>query len=255
MLANAPPTSLTISLWLNNRQRCRLVTENYNKKPALTRSSRLLGKSQPKRKANRVGRPKAGTYPIAAQEAITNAALPLFASTSFSAVSTKDIANAAGLNTALIYYYFGSKEELFRRAVLLAAQQATASFASLQAAGQSATQRIFAWLNCHETQFPTILQLLRISMSYASTPERSQAVDAVIQDFHSETRRMLTDAFEDGVRTNEINRIDVTQTVHFVATYLDGIYLRAIILPDFDPQPEIAELRAFLETRSKATEG
>lgn len=237
-------------------KRAHVVTESSRTKgsTSITSASLRLQKLRGRRKPNRVGRPKAGTFAIGAEESITNAALSLFASTSFSAVSTKDIATAAGLNTALIYYYFGSKDELFRRAVLLAAHEATAAFEALETKDVSASQQVLGWIGCHESQFATILQLLRISMSYASTPERSKAVDTAIEGFHSKTRKMLSDAFEQGVRSKELASIDVEQTVRFVATYLDGIYLRAIILPDFDPQPEIAELRAFLDARARASE-
>jgi TetR/AcrR family transcriptional regulator len=48
-------------------------------------------------------------------EAILDAAEPLFATQGFAATTIKQIGKAAGLNPALIYYYFGSKEELYRR--------------------------------------------------------------------------------------------------------------------------------------------
>jgi TetR/AcrR family transcriptional regulator len=47
-------------------------------------------------------------------EAILDAAEPLFGSQGFAATTIKQIGAAAGLNPALIYYYFGSKEELYR---------------------------------------------------------------------------------------------------------------------------------------------
>src|SRR5688500_14663727 len=47
-------------------------------------------------------------------EAILDAAEPLFGSQGFAATTIKQIGKAAGLNPALIYYYFGSKEELYR---------------------------------------------------------------------------------------------------------------------------------------------
>lgn len=47
-------------------------------------------------------------------EAILDAAEPLFGSQGFAATTIKQIGRAAGLNPALIYYYFGSKEELYR---------------------------------------------------------------------------------------------------------------------------------------------
>jgi TetR/AcrR family transcriptional regulator len=47
-------------------------------------------------------------------EAILDAAEPLFGSQGFAATTIKQIGAAAGLNPALIYYYFGSKEDLYR---------------------------------------------------------------------------------------------------------------------------------------------
>lgn len=47
-------------------------------------------------------------------EAILDAAEPLFGSQGFAATTIKQIGKAAGLNPALIYYYYGSKEELYR---------------------------------------------------------------------------------------------------------------------------------------------
>lgn len=46
---------------------------------------------------------------------ILDAAEELFARQGFTATTIKQIGSAAGLNPALIYYYFGSKEELYRR--------------------------------------------------------------------------------------------------------------------------------------------
>lgn len=48
-------------------------------------------------------------------EAILDAAERLFAAQGFAATTIKQIGAAAGQNPALIYYYFGSKEELYRR--------------------------------------------------------------------------------------------------------------------------------------------
>ena len=207
------------------------------------------------RKANRVGRPTAGSVKMDAQDVIANAALPLFATMSFAAVSTKDIAGAAGLNTALIYYYFGSKEELFRRTILLAAQRACHRFRLLAARQLPADAFVNGWIDCHETEFETVVQLLRISMDYASAPERHRNVDEAISGFHTQTREMLRDALTKGVEDRTFADLDVQQTVTFMATFLDGIYMRRIIFPQMDPQPEIGELRAFLAARLNATEG
>jgi len=48
------------------------------------------------------------------QKAIYNSAVTLFAKNGFSATSTKDIADTAKVNKAMIYYYYESKEKLFK---------------------------------------------------------------------------------------------------------------------------------------------
>jgi TetR/AcrR family transcriptional regulator len=57
---------------------------------------------------------QAGGRDAGTAEAILDAAEPLFGSQGFAATTIKQIGAAAGLNPALIYYYFGSKEELYR---------------------------------------------------------------------------------------------------------------------------------------------
>lgn len=50
---------------------------------------------------------------ITTEEKITNAARKLFTQKGFEATKTRDIANEAGINLALLNYYFRSKEKLF----------------------------------------------------------------------------------------------------------------------------------------------
>ena len=52
------------------------------------------------------------------RQKILDSAEKLFISRGFASVSTNDIAREAGCNHALIHYYFGNKEELFRQLFL-----------------------------------------------------------------------------------------------------------------------------------------
>jgi len=49
-----------------------------------------------------------------AEASLLNAAEALFAEHEFDSVSTRDIANRAKVNLALVHYYFGTKQKLFR---------------------------------------------------------------------------------------------------------------------------------------------
>jgi len=57
------------------------------------------------------------TVPSATRDQILDAAERLFARQGFDPTTIKEIGAEAGLNPALIYYYFGSKEELYRAAL------------------------------------------------------------------------------------------------------------------------------------------
>ena len=65
-------------------------------------------------------------------DAMTEVALTLFAERNFASVTIKDIGTALGVNTALIYYYFDSKEDLFRAAIERAVERAFLHFRELR---------------------------------------------------------------------------------------------------------------------------
>ena len=56
---------------------------------------------------------KTATKDLSAEEKIKSAAKKLFTQKGFAAVKTRDIAKEAGINLALLNYYFRSKEKLF----------------------------------------------------------------------------------------------------------------------------------------------
>lgn len=67
--------------------------------------------SSQKRRAPK--KPKSSTPGISTEEKILQAAKKLFTQKGFAAVRTRDIAKEAGINLALLNYYYRSKEKLF----------------------------------------------------------------------------------------------------------------------------------------------
>src|SRR5215831_20800061 len=74
-------------------------------------------------------------------------ALELFSLRDFASVSIKHIAKAAGVNTALIYYYFGSKEGLFRAALKHAVDQALDTYRRLKDRHSDPVDLISDWFD------------------------------------------------------------------------------------------------------------
>lgn len=74
---------------------------------------------------------KIETVDLGAEERIKQAATRLFAKNGFAGTRTRDIAQEAGINLALLNYYFRSKEKLFDLVMLEAMQDFMRSIASI----------------------------------------------------------------------------------------------------------------------------
>lgn len=192
------------------------------------------------------GRPRTESQPPDAEMKIREAALDLFAAKNFSSVTIKDIAAATGLNAALIYYYFGSKEELFRLAVALAVERAFHRFKAGRLNQTCPREIIGRWLDTHVRECETITKLVRIAIDYAGTAKRKRAVDSAIRRFYEEERHVLREALQDGITAGQFRAVDVEKTATFISTYLDGVIVRAVILRDFDARAAIEEFRVLL---------
>jgi AcrR family transcriptional regulator len=210
-----------------------------------------LAKPRKRKRPVRAGRPKLSVAPLDAETHIRAAALDLFAARGFSAVTTKDIADATGFNPALIYYYFGSKEELFRRAVTLAVERAFEQFRIAREGLEHPRDIIYGWLDNHVREYETISKLIKISIDYAKAAKRNARIDEAIRRFYDEERDVLRAALAAGIARGDFRVVDVDETATFISTYLDGVFGRAMILRDFDPIAAIGELRSFLNSHLK----
>jgi AcrR family transcriptional regulator len=218
------------------------------KSPLAPRTSRSKAQQPSQRRLVRAGRPRLDVTSPDAETHICERSLDLFAARGFSSVTTKDIADATGFNPALIYYYFGSKEELFRRAVTLAVERAFHQFRIAREGLKHPRDIIYGWLDNHIKEYETISKLIKIAIDYAKTPTRNKRIDEAIRRFYEDERDVLRVALADGVRRGDFKKVNVDETASFISTYLDGVFARALILKDFDPPLAIGELRSFLST-------
>lgn len=95
-------------------------------------------------KPPRVGRPQKASREKDAREAILDVAEERFSKHGFHGVTVREVAAAAGVNTALIHYYFKSKSELFdavflRRAETINTERMAAMDAYEAEAGDNVT--------------------------------------------------------------------------------------------------------------------
>jgi AcrR family transcriptional regulator len=100
--------------------------------------------------------------------AILEAAEPLFARQGFAATTIKQIGGAAGVNPALIYYYFGSKEKLYRRLLMhllgTLARRATERLASA-ASPEAAVRALLGVQSEVMREHPSVARLIAREMA------------------------------------------------------------------------------------------
>lgn len=172
--------------------------------------------------------------------------MDLFASQNYSTVTIKDIADATGTNASLIYYYFDSKETLFRKVVETTADEAYDTFVAIRNQAETPVEIISLWIRNHFLQFPLMRKLIKISIDYASTHDRSPEIDKAINRFYDIERDVLGRAIRLGIQQGSFAAVDVEQTTAFVSTFLDGVLVRSVMMEDFSPLDAIETLTNFI---------
>jgi AcrR family transcriptional regulator len=192
----------------------------------------------------RLGRPKNSSVDIA--DAMLKAALELFSAQNYSAVTIKDIAAATGVNASLVHYYFGSKEELFLRVVETTANDAFRTFEAIRRNTASPRDVISLWIENHMLQVELMRKLLKISLDYATTHDRSRRIEAAIRKFYDIEEDVLGKALADGMAEGAFAPCDIARTITFISTFLDGALIRSVMFPserDAQAKASIAHLR------------
>ncbi|MQA96029.1 MAG: TetR family transcriptional regulator [Streptosporangiales bacterium] len=175
------------------------------------------------------------------------AALELFGSHAGDEISIDDVAERAGASRALVYHYFGSKQELYLAALRSAAQQLTDLFTPPETGKpldrlSTSLSHYFDFVERHEAGFVALLR----GAPANRTDEVSQVVD--------EVRRLLTNRVlqEFGVTTPQpILRITMRAWISAVETAgLD--WLESKDLPRKDLESLLVDhLVALLQTTAR----
>jgi AcrR family transcriptional regulator len=174
---------------------------------------------------------------------ILHAAAAAIAERGWGAVSTRDIAERAGVNNALIHYYFGTRQQLLRAAAI------DAILRDLQAPGEilarapslaAGLRDVVLWIRGYGAASEgarlfaeTMLESTRDDMLRAALGGAAAAFRALLA-----TRLAAEDAAPAGVSANG--------AAVLLAAALDGLLLHYILDPALDLAGAAAALQAFL---------
>ncbi len=186
-----------------------------------------------------LGRPKIAETEVPAKESILKTATLLFLENGFQKVSIDDIAKTAGLTKATVYYYFGSKAELFKEVMVRLMGMVRQRILLLLGSEKSLYDRLFDVAAAH-LQATTSLDLegfMRESKTSLSDEQIQEMKLAEEEMFLS-----IEEAFQGAMDAEEIPQINAKFAAHsYIALSRVGNYKQPDGTPLFSSIEETAE--------------
>jgi len=153
---------------------------------------------------------------ISTEEKIKEAARRLFTQKGYAAVKTRDIAEEAGINLALLNYYFRSKEKLFNMIMAESLQQFILGIASIlkdeTVAREERMEKIVSYYIDMLTQYPD-LPLFILSEMKRQPQQLASKFDPVIGSARANILKEVQNEIKDGKIAN-------LHIVHFIANFI-----------------------------------
>lgn len=177
------------------------------------------------------------------RQEILAAALKLFSERDYSAITIKDIAQLAKVNTSLLYYYFADKEALFRASLEEAVGAAMHNYAEIASKHSEPVDLINDWFQMHVELTADIRRLVKILIDYSSSNSQTRVLDDVVAKFYDVEIEVLSKAIRRGQRDGLFNNVSPQTAAIFASMHLDGVMVRSIIQPQLNVPAAIAAFR------------
>jgi AcrR family transcriptional regulator len=155
------------------------------------------------------------------KETIIETAARLFRERGFSATSMRDLAEQVGVEAASLYNHISSKAEILQELCFKVANKFMSHIDKVEAADISAIKKIEAVLRFHIQQM-----LNHYEEVYVSDREWKHLTDPYLSNIQTQRRvyrQRIASIIEDGIRKNEIKKIDAPTAVLIMLHAVSGI--------------------------------
>lgn len=194
----------------------------------------------------KVGRPSAASRQGDTAEKLRTVALDLFAAHGYGQVTIKDIGVAAGVNTAMIYYYFENKESLCRAALKETASEVFVIFQQAIDKVDDPKEKIHCWLETHIEMMEPMRKMVKVSLDLKIDSSKGIGVDEAIGHFYELEKETLIEFINLGAKNGDFRIVDTDDIRRIISTFLDGAMIRSFIRPDFDLRRTVYAFREML---------
>jgi len=137
---------------------------------------------------------------------IAAAAEALFAQRGYEGTAVRDIAKKAGVNGAMIHYYFGSKEGLYRAILEGAASKVRALLVETSSSRASTESRLAAFVDAYSAYILSQPNLARIL--YREMLTGAKHLMRIAEKYAVTNYTILRDTMREGIKHGELRAID-----------------------------------------------
>ena len=175
---------------------------------------------------------------------LSKAALALFSQRDLNSVTIKDIAESAGLNTALIYYYFESKQHLFESCIEDAIAGSLETYEKLKAQHVADPVNLIEdWFVANLKTAGSLRKLLKIIVYSAESETRFRSIEKLPRKFYRIETEILASSIEQGIAQGIFKNVDARDIATFISVHLDGLIIGSLVRPKFKTRKEMDGLR------------
>lgn len=207
----------------------------------------MTGKITKKQSTVKAGR-RTSTAAGPDADQLARIALELFADRHFASVTIKDIGRAANINSAMIYYYYKDKKDLFRASIESAVDEAFFYFDRHcnNKNHKNAVDAITAWFDIHVHLYKRLRNVVKISLDCKGIVGNVPDEDEPIMRFYRHENEILQKLIREGIKKGVFRRVNPAVAATMISTILDGALARSFFLKDFDLVKTVEEFKKAL---------
>lgn len=145
----------------------------------------------------------------------------MFREKGFNATSMRDLAESVGIEAASLYNHIKSKNEILEAICFEVANRFTANMDVMEASNQKPINKIESLLRFHIKQMVENYEEV-----YVSDKEWKHLSEPYLSNFHNQRRsyrKRFAAIIEEGIRKNEIKKIDAPTAVLIILHAVSGI--------------------------------
>ena len=189
------------------------------------------------------------------KEALLLAGIDLFAEKGYASTSVREIVSAAGVSKPVLYYYFQSKEGLFRAILDSAAQEQEVILEeALQKPGTALERIVHLYRRLYKALMENLQLFKMINHLFFGPPQGAPGYD--IERFHRRMAEVIRKIYLGGLRQGELRDVDPEEAALLVLGVTDYCFHLDYLHPEsMDPDRAERLLRIAFQGLSERKTG